>query len=36
MKLKYGWVFIALGIAAMIIILRSGKRRQKDKAEKAQ
>ena len=34
--LLYGWVFIALGIAAMIIILRSGKRRRKDKAEKVQ
>ena len=36
MKLKYGWVFIALGIAAMIIILRLRKRHRKDKAEKAQ
>ena len=34
--LLYGWVFIALGIAAMIIILRSGKRRRKEKAEKVQ
>ena len=34
--LLYGWVFIALGIAAIIIILRSGKRRRKDKAEKVQ
>ncbi|MGI5075621.1 DUF4349 domain-containing protein [Treponema vincentii] len=34
--LLYGWVFIALGIAAMIIILRLRKRRRKDKAEKVQ
>jgi len=34
--LLYGWVFIALGIAAMLIILRLRKRRRKDKAEKAQ
>ena len=34
--LLYGWVFIALGIAAIIIILRLKKRRRKDKAEKAQ
>ena len=27
--LLYGWVFIALGIAAMIIILRLRKRRRK-------
>ena len=32
--LLYGWVFIALGIAAMLIILRLRKRRRKDKAEK--
>lgn len=34
--LLYGWVFIALGIAAMIIILRLRKQYRKDKAEKAQ
>ena len=34
--LLYGWVFIALGIAAMLIILRLRKRRRKDKAEKVQ
>ena len=34
--LLYGWVFIALGIAAMIIILRLRKQRRKDKAEKVQ
>ena len=34
--LLYGWVFIALGIAAMLIILRLRKRRRKDKAEKTQ
>ena len=34
--LLYGWVFIALGIAAVIIIVRLRKRRRKDKAEKAQ
>lgn len=34
--LLYGWVFIALGIAAIIIILRLRKRRRTDKAEKAQ
>ena len=34
--LLYGWVFIALGIAAIIIILRLRKRHRKDKAEKVQ
>lgn len=34
--LLYGWVFIALGIAAMLIILRLRKQRRKDKAEKVQ
>ena len=34
--LLYGWVFIALGITAMLIILRLRKRWRKDKAEKAQ
>jgi len=34
--LLYGWVFIALGIAAMLIILRLRKQQRKDKAEKAQ
>ena len=34
--LLYGWVFIALGIAVMLIILRLRKQRRKDKAEKAQ
>ena len=34
--LLYGWGFIALGIAAMIIILRLRKQRRKDKAEKVQ
>lgn len=33
--LLYGWVFIALGVAAIIIILHLRKRRRKDKAEKA-
>lgn len=34
--LLYGWIFIALGIAAVIVILRLRKHRKKDKAEKAQ
>ena len=34
--LLYGWVFIALGITAVIIILRLRKRHRKDKAEKVQ
>lgn len=34
--LLYGWVFLALGIAAVIIILRLRKRRRNDKAEKVQ
>ena len=34
--LLYGWVFIALGIAAMLIILHLRKRQWKDKAEKVQ